>query len=49
MVPVGKYEEQDVILQLPGAKIISQIDWLAVWVREFSFGLAAFVLMFIKS
>ena len=32
--PIGKYEEQDVILQLPGAKTIFQIDWLAVYNTE---------------
>lgn len=39
MVPLGKYEDQVVILQLLGAKIISQIEWLAVRVREFGFGI----------
>ena len=32
--PRGKSEEQDVILQLPGAKTIFQIDWLAVYNTE---------------
>jgi len=31
---LGKYEKQDVILQLPGAKTIFQIDWLAVYNTE---------------
>ena len=31
LAPLGKYEEQDVILQMPGAKSIFQIDWLAVY------------------
>ena len=31
LAPLGKYEEQDVILQLPGVKSIFQIDWLAVY------------------
>jgi len=34
LAPLGKYEEQDVILQLPGAKTIFQIDWLAVYNTE---------------
>jgi len=34
LATLGKYENQDVILQLPGAKTIFQIDWLSVYNRE---------------
>ena len=32
--PIGIYRNQDVILQLPGAKTIFEIDWIAVYNQE---------------
>ena len=34
LAPLGVYRNQDVILQLPGAKTIFEIDWVAVYNRE---------------
>jgi len=34
LAPLGRYEDQDVILQLPGTQTIFNIDWIAVYNRE---------------
>lgn len=31
MDPLGSYEEEDLVLELPGNTTVFDIDWLAVW------------------